>query len=173
MKIKAASSVISFFVLFLFSVFTVASPKDGSHTFHAAKAYQIDGAQYDHVTVNVVENNDLVIKGCNSCTEDRYEFQELASKVINFNVYKRNDNDYIFEQKSGLLVWANFPKGLEKKSWTRRDSYNILAKDRSYVRQLYTDQSMQDEVKQFLLKNSKAIKKEFAKVKSDQSVTMR
>lgn len=172
MNFKPASSVISVLVLCVLSAFSNASPKDGSHTFHAAKAYQIDGAQYDHVTVHANKET-LIIKGCNSCSEDRYEFQELASRVVNFNVYKRNDNEYIFEQKEGLLVWANFPKGLEKKAWSRRDSYNILAKDRSYVRQLYTDQGMQDDVKQFLLDNSKAIKKEFAKLKSDQSVTMR
>lgn len=164
---------LSAIVTALFCSQAAASPQDGSDTYHAAKAYKIAEQQYDHVSVAFEEKTSLTIKGCDTCPADKYQYLAEASKIIGKGVYQLTQSDYIIEQESGLLIWAKIPAGLGNKPWSRLDPYNILAKDRSYVRQLYTNTQMQNDVKKTLLSHSRAIKKQLASSDSQRAVSMR
>lgn len=156
LKIKSAFFVASLILPLLSHAWTA----DGSNTFHAAKAYSVNGKTYDHIEITINNNSDLVVSGCNDCSDEIYAYQEKASQAIGKSVYKAGENDYIFEEKEGLFVWAEFPKGLGKSIWSKRNRYNILAKDRAYVRQLFTSTQMQNDIKKSLVNYSREVKKQ-------------
>ncbi len=145
-----------------------------STRYYAAKAYDLKGAMHDRMHIHVQTDKTLVISISPESDKDTYKYMEVASKIIDRPVFQLGDN-YIIEHQPGVLVWAVLPKGLGKSVWSKRGEYNILAKDRGYVRQLFTSADMQNDVKRSLVKYSRKVKKEVAKMQanSDTSLSMR
>jgi len=168
---RKSISAISLAILSIgFSLAICANPKDRSNTYHTAKAYVIGEKTFDHVEIIIDTQKALIIKGCNHCRQETYTYQEEVSKIIGKNIFRLNTTDYIIEEDDGLLIWTKFSQGLDKKTWSRLTPYNVFAKERGYVRQLYTSAEMQNNIKRALITYSRTVKKSFAK---SERITMR
>ncbi|TXB65130.1 hypothetical protein FRY74_06800 [Vicingus serpentipes] len=141
--------------------------KGGNGTYSAATPIKFAGNAYEEMEVTFEEGavKNIIIKLIKSgkdVSTDTYMHMPEFSKLIGTEIYANSRshlNQYIFVDKPGVLIWAQYKHGgLGNQLWEKYDYYNVYAMDKQVVRGIIASEAKQKEIDAKVANWSKTIK---------------
>ncbi|MDY8137857.1 hypothetical protein [Aquimarina sp. 2201CG5-10] len=144
---------------------TSASSKGGNGKYSIASPVRFAGNYYNEMDIVFEDGAIKKIKTsfCEDCNgEETYLYMEVYSKLIGVPMYTNRRNhleEYIFVEKPGVLLWANYKgSGLGQQLFGELDYYNLFAVDKQVVRGLINSKQQQKAFDDKIASWSKTIK---------------
>lgn len=146
---------------------TSGPSKGGNGTYSAATPIKFAGNSYPEFEIFFEEGAvkkivTMLMRNGKAESTDTYMHMADYSQLIGVDIYANSRshlNQYIFVDKPGVLIWAQYKHGgLGNQLWEKYDYYNLYAMDKQVVRGLLNSEAQQKELDAKVANWSKIVK---------------